>query len=737
MPVPSDDEVDEWLAAGYNLGVATGHGFIVVDIDLPEIPPEFPATLTVKSGRGWHLYYAIAPGLAIRNSAGKLGQNIDVRGQGGQVVIPPSRHVNGMRYTWYSDVPMTPLPEWIERACKAQGKWIEVDWSRLNDAPPQREWGQVALAREVARVQGTPEGGRNDQLFRSAASLTEIVNGGRLGLEEVETALTAAALASGLPEAEIRAVLKSARAKVGTKARTPKPREQSPSAPTSAPGPVPDHLPPASALATVLIPGAHVDDHGEYVEVTPNDFSTVLLACQPPHTLFHRAGVAGSVRDGAFVPLNPAGMRLRLVAKPYKWVQPKPTINDPAPTARKVYVPLTKEHAELAIARAIDHANVLEIRTISHAPVFLADWSLSRPGWNVGGVYQTGPALRSVPAACLRDLLIDFPFQEEADRENFIGLMVTILIRSALGRGNVPMHLILSTIPRTGKTRLVDEILGILFLGGPVPAMQFSGTDEERDKRVLAVLMLGLPIIHLDNLGEWLDSPSLTSTLTASVYSGRRLGASEIIHVPNLGVWVGTGNNVAMSDELAKRTVPIRMRPLQAAPHLRTDFVHSDLLAYVTENRDGILQALVAMVSAWLAAGQPGCDVRIGGFETWCAKVGGIMRHAGYTEWMTNYAEWTGSADVEGGDMIRFMEDWQVTWQGGNQRVGDLRKRAVELGLFERRFGRTSTERGQDSATGTLLRRYLRRAVSTQYGKFCVVEKFVAGVRMYALERQS
>lgn len=734
QPIPDPETVDQWLADGFNIGVATGHGFVVVDIDGPEIPPEFPKTLTVRTGRpegAWHLYYSIAHITdetllsRIRNSASKIGRKIDVRGLGGQAVIPPSMHVSGQRYTWCADVPMAPLPEWVLKAIQLPGKWIELDWSNLD--APRKGWARVALEREVAKVAGTAEGGRNDQLFRSAAALTEIANGGGLTAEEVEEALCAAATACGLDDQEIRKVLKSAAKKVGGKARVPKERP-----PMPAPVPVPDHAP--HHLATVLVPGTHVTDQGEYLEVTPAQFSTVLLACQPPHSLFHRAGVAGVIIDGRFVALTPQSMRIRLTANPYKWITPKPSQKDPDPKPCKVYVPLSREHAELAIARAPEHANVSEIKLITHAPIYLPSGSLSAPGWNLGGIYQTGRQIDMSLRGSLRDLLIDFPWKSEADRQNFIGLLVTIAVRMLIP-GNVPLHLILSTVERTGKTKLVDEIIGILFLDGPVPAMQFAGSDEERDKRILAVLMLGLAIVHLDNLGEWMDSPALASAVTASIYSGRRLGASEIVHVPNLAVWIGTGNNVAMSGEMAKRTVPIQLQPEQADPHLRTEFVHSDLLSYVRGNRDAILATIYGMVADWIAAGSPSGTLRVGGFEGWSRIIGGIMEHAGYREWMANYAAWTGAADVEGTDMVRFVEDWRTTTQGEPTRIGDLRKRATELGLFERKLGRATSERGQDTAMGVLLRRYLNRVVSTQYGKFCITDGFYEGARKYRCGR--
>jgi Bifunctional DNA primase/polymerase, N-terminal len=53
---------------------------------------ELPKTLmTVTPRGGRHLIFAWDNGVEIRNSTGKVGQGIDVRGEGGYVCLPPSR----------------------------------------------------------------------------------------------------------------------------------------------------------------------------------------------------------------------------------------------------------------------------------------------------------------------------------------------------------------------------------------------------------------------------------------------------------------------------------------------------------------------------------------------------------------------------------------------------------------------------------------------------------------------
>jgi hypothetical protein len=97
------------------IGMPTGSasGLVVIDVDMKEsrdgetslgalereLGP-LPATveaLTPSGGR--HLYFRAPLDMAISSSAGRLGVGLDVRAEGGYVIVPPSR-INGRRYEW-------------------------------------------------------------------------------------------------------------------------------------------------------------------------------------------------------------------------------------------------------------------------------------------------------------------------------------------------------------------------------------------------------------------------------------------------------------------------------------------------------------------------------------------------------------------------------------------------------------------------------------------------------------
>lgn len=134
---PSRDEIAEWWAddrARLGVGVLTGAvsgNIFVLDVDvgpgkdgddslraLQLQNDDLPDTAEVRTGSGGrHLYFRAPPGVAvIRNSAGKLGPGLDIRGEGGFVVAPPSVHASGRPYAWVrtiEDAGIADAPAWL------------------------------------------------------------------------------------------------------------------------------------------------------------------------------------------------------------------------------------------------------------------------------------------------------------------------------------------------------------------------------------------------------------------------------------------------------------------------------------------------------------------------------------------------------------------------------------------------------------------------------------------------
>lgn len=120
----------QWPAA--NIGVATGpaSGVVVVDIDPRNggmdswaaliADKEFehlgPACLT--GGGGMHLYFR-HPGTKVMSRSGEFADGVDVKGDGGYVVAPPSIHATGTAYSWIEG-----YAPW-ERECQEIPAWLQ------------------------------------------------------------------------------------------------------------------------------------------------------------------------------------------------------------------------------------------------------------------------------------------------------------------------------------------------------------------------------------------------------------------------------------------------------------------------------------------------------------------------------------------------------------------------------------------------------------------------------------
>lgn len=196
-----------------NVGLATGQGsgIVVVDVDSREALKnlknrhgELPTTATVKTRRGGHLYFR-APSEPVRNSAGKVAPQVDVRGDGGYVVAPPSV-VDDHTYTWVDTTAPVDLPGWVQDAPNTEPD----EGSRSGNDGHSTPYGRAVLDGEVAQLVQTPEGGRNHALFQAAVRVFELVKADQLPHGTATGALTRAAKGTGLPQHEIDRTLGSA-----------------------------------------------------------------------------------------------------------------------------------------------------------------------------------------------------------------------------------------------------------------------------------------------------------------------------------------------------------------------------------------------------------------------------------------------------------------------------------------------------------------------------------------------
>ncbi|MCC6610516.1 MAG: bifunctional DNA primase/polymerase [Burkholderiales bacterium] len=171
---PTPDEVEQWFGRrrDANLGIVTGavSGLVVIDVDprhggeasLAALAAEYgplERTIEATTGGGGRHYYFAHPGGTVPNRVG-FAPGMDLRGDGGLVVAPPSVHPNGRRYTWVpghspDEARLAPIPRWQ---------------LALVRPPTARAGHSIAEWRALVR-NGVSEGSRNSTIASLAGHL--------------------------------------------------------------------------------------------------------------------------------------------------------------------------------------------------------------------------------------------------------------------------------------------------------------------------------------------------------------------------------------------------------------------------------------------------------------------------------------------------------------------------------------------------------------------------------------
>lgn len=189
-------------AIGIPTGKATGQ--VVVDVDVKHGKPgmawfdehrdRLPRTRTHRTQTGGlHLVFRAPAEVEIRNSQDRIAPGIDVRGEGGYVLVPPSPG-----YVIEDSAEPAEMPAWLVEACQ-QPK------ARPEEPPPQpgprrpgephggTAYGMAALERELDAIRRASFGQQEQTINSAGLKIGGLVAGGELEEGPAFAALVAAA----------------------------------------------------------------------------------------------------------------------------------------------------------------------------------------------------------------------------------------------------------------------------------------------------------------------------------------------------------------------------------------------------------------------------------------------------------------------------------------------------------------------------------------------------------------
>ncbi len=255
----------------------------------------------------------------------------------------------------------------------------------------------------------------------------------------------------------------------------------------------------------------------------------------------------------------------------------------------------------------------------------------------------------------LKGPLEEFMFDSDASLANALCLLWEPFVRPIID-GVTPLYLVDAPTRGSGKSTLARLLIGV---HSPHFAdVELAQDEKEVSKSLLAWLKDGPPAILMDNVGHTVYSPSLEGVLTKTTATGRVLGVTGTITVPNAASWVATANNGVFGGDLPSRMLRIGLDTGRERPE-DYDYKLANLDAWLRDNREDCLRNALIPLLYWRQEGMP----RYKGSKhhrakSWVPVMGGICETLALPGFLDNLDELEDSTDGERQKWTRFVKAW-------------------------------------------------------------------------------
>ena len=302
------------------------------------------------------------------------------------------------------------------------------------------------------------------------------------------------------------------------------------------------------------------------------------------------------------------------------------------------------------------------LRGVVTMPFFTMDGArpvlVSTPGYDATSGYWLAPPagfeLPEIPdkitpthveaaKANLAKIFGEFPYRDNtghrtdtASYTHVVAAQLSFFCRDLI-KGSVPICFVSKPQPATGATKLLSSLIRV---GTGLPAKGSSeivGSEEEIRKTLFSVALAGAPYYWLDNVTRKLASPTLANVLTQEVISERVLGGNRMADAAVRMIPFVSGNNAAVSEELARRSYLVRLDAAMTPAELRRREFAVDLDTEVPTNLALYVWSCLVLVKNWIDGGGYEWSGRpLASFEAWSRVIGGILEDAGYEHFLAN-----------------------------------------------------------------------------------------------------
>ena len=212
----------------------------------------------------------------------------------------------------------------------------------------------------------------------------------------------------------------------------------------------------------------------------------------------------------------------------------------------------------------------------------------------------------------LKRLLSEFPWVDKASLAVGISALITPVARAAFP--TAPLHAFTAPAAGTGKS-FVADLASAIATGYPCAVQAQGGDEEEDEKRIVATLIAGYPILSIDNCTRPLRGAALCQVVERPIVEVRVLGKSMKLRVEPRITAFATGNNLIIAEDLTRRSIIARLDARMEQPYLRK--FKRNPLAMIMENRGCYIAAALTIVRAYQVAGRPRRLPPFASFNEW------------------------------------------------------------------------------------------------------------------------
>jgi hypothetical protein len=321
---------------------------------------------------------------------------------------------------------------------------------------------------------------------------------------------------------------------------------------------------------------------------------------------------------------------------------------------------------------------IRQLMAVSDCPVIRADGTIwQNPGYDpaTGVLYEPSEQFPTIPddltaddvwaaVETLLEVVCDFRFENEEHRAAWLGALLTPLARFAF-LGPSPLFLVDANVRGAGKGLLV-QVIAWIVLGREMPVFSYAHESEEMRKKITSIAIAGDGLVLLDNLEGNFGNDALDRALTSTRWKDRILGKSEMVDLPLMPAWYGTGNNVAVAADTTRRIIHVRLDVLEEHPEDRKDFKHPDLLEWIRRNRGKLLCSAITILAAYCRAGRPSQNLSsFGSFEGWSSIVRQAVVWAGLPDPCKTRTRLVEFSDTTSDAIGQLIHAWQAYDPGG------------------------------------------------------------------------